>query len=79
MGCSPFGIVVVPTVIWMHLRQLLLKFKAIFEVSSSETYIFEQLMAVNNTSGIYDDVYVIHYDFAETGNVYGVLIVHMDS
>ena len=30
-----------------------------------ETY--EELMAVDETGGLYDDVYVVHYDFGEIG------------
>lgn len=30
-----------------------------------ETY--EELMALDDTSGLYDDVYVVHYDFEQIG------------
>lgn len=29
---------------------------------------YEEVMTLNNSSGLYDDIYVVHYDFEDLGN-----------
>lgn len=40
---------------------------SILGIHSREYETYEELMAVDETGGLYDDVYVVHYDFGEIG------------
>lgn len=43
------------------------RIKTILGSTPAEDFTYQELMAVDDTRGLYDDVYVVHYDFEEIG------------
>ena len=40
---------------------------SILGINSRGLDTYEELMAVDEAAGLYDDIYVVHYDFSEIG------------
>lgn len=53
-----------------HLNRLY----SILGIRSRGVDTYEELMAVDETAGLYDDIYVVHYDFREIGMIFNTLL-----
>jgi len=54
----------------MSLTPYIARINAILGRTSAEGYTYLELMAIDDTRGLYDDVYVVHYDFEEIGELH---------
>ena len=52
----------------MYSNSYIIRLKTILGASNDSETTYEELMAVDNSHGIYDEVYVVHYEFGEIGN-----------
>jgi hypothetical protein len=51
----------------MSLSPYIARINAILGKTPAEDYTYQELMAIDDTRGLYDDVYVVHYDLEEIG------------
>ena len=51
----------------MSFRPHFARIEAILGTSPIHNCSYQELMAVDDTRGLYDDVYVVHYEFEEIG------------